>query len=338
MKINAENERIKHKYFDYCSKANAYSEKTIIQMERSINRWDDFTHHLSYKQFSERNVLDFKNMLQKDVDENIIQPGTAKRNLKDLHKFLHWLRLIPGYKSKIDPLIIDYLEPSRRMNIQENNYSDKIYPTLQQVKIIWNSIEIETDIDKRDRVIFSLLILTGIRIEALSTLRLDCFDPAKLTIDQSPQKGVKTKFGKRIKTTIINFDKELVQNVTDWYNMLLEKGYGVHDPLIPGAVSTRQNGLCFSKSEKMGKQFIKSGRLRAIIKERCAKVGYNDFTPHSFRHAHLALASKLAKTAEEFKAISMNVGHENIETTFGCYGHLTQSQVENTISQLNAQI
>ena len=119
MKINAENERMKRKYLDYCMKANGYSEKTISQIERALNHWDEFNKNISYKEFSEQATLDFKHMLQTKIDNNKLQPNTVKIRLRYLQKFFYWLSLHTGYKSKIKPVIIDILTPTRRMNIQD---------------------------------------------------------------------------------------------------------------------------------------------------------------------------------------------------------------------------
>jgi integrase len=338
MKINAENERMKRKYFEYCLKAHGYSEKTISQIERTLNQWDEFNKNVSYKEFSGQAAMDFKHMLQEAVDKDKLRPNTVKVRLKYLQKFFHWLRLHPGYKSKIKPLVIDILTPTRKLNIQENNYFDKPYPTLQQVQNICNSIDINTIIDERNRVIFATLLLTGMRLGALSTFSLGCFDLENLIFDQDPRKKVKTKNGKRIVASAIRFDEKMAEYIINWYQKLLGMGYGINDPFIPGVEANRLDGLCFSKSIKLNKNFIKTGRFREIIKEYYLKHGYLDFTPHSLRHAHIALAMKYAKTAEDIKAISENIGHANIDTTLKCYAHLTQSQIKSTISKLNLDL
>lgn len=45
------------------------------------------------------------------------------------------------------------------------------------------------------------------------------------------------------------------------------------------------------------------------------------YHPHSFRHLVVSILSKTRLTEEEKKAISLNLGHEDVGTTFGAYGY-----------------
>jgi hypothetical protein len=47
-----------------------------------------------------------------------------------------------------------------------------------------------------------------------------------------------------------------------------------------------------------------------------------EFNPHSFRNTLVQLAYELKLNAEQFKAWSQNLGHEQCLTTFSSYGTL----------------
>ena len=64
-----------------------------------------------------------------------------------------------------------------------------------------------------------------------------------------------------------------------------------------------------------------TGAARKIFEKRCKNVGLPYFHPHSFRHLIVNILSKKRLTEEEKRAISMNLGHENVGTTFGSYGY-----------------
>lgn len=49
------------------------------------------------------------------------------------------------------------------------------------------------------------------------------------------------------------------------------------------------------------------------------EAGLPAFGPHSFRKTLGILANDFCKTPEQFKAWSMNLGHENIATTLSAY-------------------
>ena len=73
--------------------------------------------------------------------------------------------------------------------------------------------------------------------------------------------------------------------------------------------------------ELIGKDFWSgTGGARKIFEKRCKNAGLPYFHPHSFRHLIVSIMSKARLTEEEKKAISLNLGHANVGTTFGSYG------------------
>ncbi len=65
--------------------------------------------------------------------------------------------------------------------------------------------------------------------------------------------------------------------------------------------------------------FASSAKLNGIIRGAFAAVQMQQFTPHAFRKTLTHLGSELCKKPEEFKAWSMNLGHENVATTINSY-------------------
>ncbi|MDJ0624938.1 MAG: tyrosine-type recombinase/integrase [Candidatus Caenarcaniphilales bacterium] len=55
------------------------------------------------------------------------------------------------------------------------------------------------------------------------------------------------------------------------------------------------------------------------------------FQPHTFRHLAVNLVTKKCKDGFKIKAVSQNLGHENISTTMMTYGSLNNSQLAETI-------
>ena len=62
--------------------------------------------------------------------------------------------------------------------------------------------------------------------------------------------------------------------------------------------------------------------VRAIFKEAFQRAGLPYFNPHSFRNTLVQLAYELKLNAEQFKAWSQNLGHDQCLTTFSSYGTL----------------
>jgi len=83
----------------------------------------------------------------------------------------------------------------------------------------------------------------------------------------------------------------------------------------------KENINYYNTGEVEAKFFKDSGSLRKIFEKRFKQVGGEYYHPHTFRHSWVKEMAKLPLTEEEKKAISQNLGHEDVSTTFGNYGY-----------------
>ena len=74
--------------------------------------------------------------------------------------------------------------------------------------------------------------------------------------------------------------------------------------------------------------------VRAIFKEAFQRAGLPYFNPHPFRNTLVQLAYDLKLNAEQFKAWSQNLGHEQCLTTFSSYGTLPPHRQAEIIREL----
>jgi hypothetical protein len=63
-------------------------------------------------------------------------------------------------------------------------------------------------------------------------------------------------------------------------------------------------------------------------------VGLPPKSPHQFRHGHAVYALQHAKTMADYKAVSMNLMHEDIRVTDGIYAPLAGHEVQDRIASL----
>ena len=59
-------------------------------------------------------------------------------------------------------------------------------------------------------------------------------------------------------------------------------------------------------------------------------------SPHKFRHGHAVYALQHAKTMADYKAVSMNLMHEDIRVTDGIYAPLAGNEVQQRIAEPDA--
>jgi integrase len=85
---------------------------------------------------------------------------------------------------------------------------------------------------------------------------------------------------------------------------------------------------------KRHKPWSSAGPIRDIFKRAFAAAGLPYFNPHSFRKTLALLGGQICKSAEEYKAWSQNLGHENVLTTFSSYGDVARHRQAEIIRAL----
>jgi len=262
---------------------------------------------------------------------------TLLSTLLEIYNFLEFLSHISGYKRAINYEIVQFfkLSSSEKRKLRGTVKKTKYYPTIDKIHQIIDSISSDTFLGKRLIALIVYLFLTGSRIEAATTLRIGLVDILKRMVFQDPQKGVKTKFGKYIETTIPNFDENLFEILIDWINELKSLGFGEDAPLFPKSkISKKENYLEFSESTSLDSEFLSPSTLSKDVKEACMNAGFKDFHCHSFRDSHIYYGLEASRNYLEIKAVSLNVGHESVETTIRYYSTLAPEEVHEIILKL----
>jgi len=338
--IKTKNEKIKRKYFDWMVNARGFSPKTIKAIELAIWKYEEFTKESDYCEFNEKFAEQFKKYLALHKNKQTGQPlslTTQYHILRHVNAFFMWLSGQSGYKSKVHSDDVQYLRLSKKESRIATSSKHPEYPTLAYIKQLCESIEPDSDIDLRDRALIAFTALSGMRDLAVITLPIGCFNIKTLEIEQEPLRGVKTKFSKQILTRLFEFDEILVKYVIDWYSFLVEKNlYKLTDPLFP-RTKVEQAGVSNYGFVAKGLEpefWANAGAMRTIFKERAKDAGLDYFSPHKFRHFAINKAYESIETGEQMKAVSQNVGHENVGTTFG-YGYIEPKRVSSIIGSMS---
>jgi integrase/recombinase XerD len=318
-----ENEQIKREFFEHLKGAEGFAKTSVSTFAQAIGQWQLFTNDDDFGTFDKSKASGFCDWLasrETKTKAGKLSVVTQYNYLRRLKRFFTWLADQPGFKSKILKNDIEFLRLSRKDALIARSGTTKTMPTFEEVKAIIESIEIKNEIDRRDRALISFALITGCRISAIVSLKMKNFDKVKKLIDQNPGDGVRTKNSKKILTTFFSIGWDAPeQYFMEWYEYLEKKGFGPEDPLFP--VTKGEVGSAYSK-ENVGKAFWSdSGAARKIFWKRCMNAGLPYFHPHSFRHLVVNILSKTRLTEEEKRAISLNLGHANVGTTFGSYGY-----------------
>jgi integrase len=337
---NINNERAKRKYYEWLKEGRGFSVSTIDQIARSVSIWEDHIVHRDFRELKTDDIKAFKRKLQDKTNIVTGEPlsiTTQHHHLLHLNDFYKWLSLQQGYKAKVRLADVAYFALDRKQTRMALDRPMRRFPTPEIIKKLIGSIVIENEIDRRDRALFAFAFISGMRIDAIVSLPLGCVDMDAMLIRQDPSLGVRTKFGKRIPTTIFDFDHDAVEIVKEWIVFLRsEKLFVDADPLFPSTKVEQEGPGSYSFSAtKLDRVFWKdTGPARQIFKKRFAAAGLDYYSPHSFRRAAVNTALSLCKTPSDFKAVSQNLGHEKIATTMFDYANLPEDEVAKHVKQI----
>jgi integrase len=146
---------------------------------------------------------------------------------------------------------------------------------------------------------------------------------------------VNTKFSKTFATWFFPVGDDIHQIVVDWINYLRQKKlWGLDDPLFPATKVVVGDTRHFEASGLDRKHWSSAGPIRTIFKDAFAAADLPYFNPHSFRKTLALLGGQKCRSAEEYKAWSQNLGHENVLTTFSSYGDVARHRQAEIIRAL----
>lgn len=337
------NETSKRKFYKDLQHSQGYSSGSIRCFKKAIWLWQEFTNNDDFIYFNHTKVVDFKEWLKnKDKRASEVKISLVYRYdiLRHLKLFFEWLSNQTGYK-RINKTVIEYLNLTKGEVRIATQPKGQLSPTVEEVKKTIENITGKSEIEMRDKALFSLTFLTAARISAIASFPIGSFDRERLIIDQNPTLGVKTKNSKRFPTVLIPlFYKETLTYFLEWFDYLVnEKKFQPTDPIFPATkVENDKENLGYYNTEKVEPFFWKSSTsARKIFEKRFIQAGVKYYHPHTFRHLLVKEISKLRLTEEQKKAFSQNLGHADIGTTFGSYGygHISEDRQVDIIKNID---
>lgn len=322
-----ENERIKREYLEFRKYAGRLSEKSLDKEVAAIERFDDWNRRKDFRRFHIEQAKGFRDHLERAVNEKTGRPlgaSTKRAILAPLRSFFAWLATRPGYRKRINPSDAEYFNLSRRDAAISGASDPRPAPTPQQVRHALAAMLSGTDIERRDRAVFALLILTAVRDGALITLRLKHVDLVDRCLWQNA-KEVDTKFGKSFRTYFQQGFPEAEAALEDWVRHQRDVLFrGADDPLFPKTAMGLDDAGSFAAAGISRKHWKSAQPVREIVKHAFEAAGISPFGPHSFRHMHAREALRSGASVEEFWAVAQNLGHSSMLTTLKSYGQLPE--------------
>lgn len=325
MELNAANERLKHRYVAYLRGARQLGEHSIDQILAALNRFEDYTRRKAFADFRVEQASGFKKhlaSLNARAGNRRLSKATITSTLHVMRDFVIWLSEQKGFRNRLVRTDADYFRPSRRDEAIARAFRPMLVPTVEQIRAMITGMPTASPVDRRNRALVAVTIVTGARDDATASLRLKHLDLDERRLFQDARE-VRTKFRKTFPTWFFPVGEDFVAVVADWKRELEQvHSFSADDPLFP------QTEVAFGPSGEMLPRRLKrecwanADPIRKVFKEASKAAGLPHFRPHSFRHTLAQLGSHLCQTPAEYKAWSQNLGHDGAMVTLTSYGTL----------------
>jgi integrase len=213
---------------------------------------------------------------------------------------------------------------SRRDEAEARAAPERPAPSINQAKRALAMMPANTPREMRDRAVFALLCLTGIRVAALTSLRVKHVNLADKSVTQNPRE-VATKFGKHIDTFFAKGFPEAA--LAQWLDHLDNvELYGPDDPLFPATALRATASTGFQADGFQRRPWKTTEPVRKIVNEAFARANLPAYGPHAFRHMLARHAAKSCTSVAELVATSQNLGHTDVLTTLRSYGQISRER------------
>ena len=211
---------------------------------------------------------------------------------------------------------------------------------LEQIKKVLSVMPTKTEIEQRNRALIAFNLLTGIRDDAIASLRLKHIKLEEELVEQLGGE-VRTKASKTIYTYFFPVGEDVKEIVVNWINYLIKiRLFNGDDPIFPRTKLILDENNSFASAGIEPIFWQSANQIRKIFKEAFEKANVEYFPPHLFRKTLVRLGETICKTPEEFKSWSQNLGHEQVLTTFNSYGNVPeyrQGEIIRNLSQRSAE-
>lgn len=334
------NQRWLFYYRRYLEEHEEWEADTVDEHLRSLARISAIFGHRPFEAISIDDVIKLKDKLREmrvDSDEGDLSHSTVAHILWHGGAFFRWFVKRPGVK--IDPDLPGYFNLSRREKGAESSAVKGTSLTFDQALCIFIAMPSSTPIEIRNKAIFAMFIVTGMRIGALVTLCGKHVNMDTRWINQDPRE-VATKDGKRIRTFCLNLGHGLLDAIRIWSRWRTENSFGDNDAFfLPDRyLQSNSIGLGFKPASDGPAQCWKSDDpVQQIIKNATRLAGFDPaaIASHDFRKTiHPFLARRGGMIVAEEVALQLNFGQTPTEIIRKHYALMSEQEREAILDEL----
>jgi integrase/recombinase XerD len=244
-------------------------------------------------------------------------------------RFFHWAKTM-GYKgySQISVTWINTLRPARANYPSEEH----VFVALEEATLLATFPVYPGDLAiQRDQAAAAMLFLSGARGGAFASLPIEAVDIEARCIQQWPELGVRTKNGKKATTFLLPIPR-LMEVVKVW-DATVRRALPPSAPWFAPIQNNWGDQRLIDNPPGETRHQILNRRLKLLF----ASVGLAYKSAHKFRHGHAVYGLQHAQTMADYKAVSLNLMHNDIKITDSIYAPILSEEVKNRIGALGSK-
>lgn len=260
--------------------------------------------------------------------EKNLSGSSQKKTIETARTFFRWAKM--AYEKDFERLPVTWIDTLRPPRLKQAS-NEHVFVTVDEaIKFATYPVNSDDLSLRRDQAAAAMLFLSGMRAGAFTTLPIEAVDIPGRMVRQWPELGVETKNGKRATTYFLPIQK-LVAVVQAWDEI-------VRNELSPTSrwyapVKNKWGVQTLSDDEPGKNRMIALNKRLRILAET---VGLTYYSAHKFRHGNAVYGLQHAQTMADYKAVSMNLMHEDVRITDQIYAPLLSNEVKHRIAGLSA--
>lgn len=320
--------------FEWQTYAGRYNNKTIDQHLAAIRYCEHVTKGKAFIDFRKEDAARVRDDLKRRAISDAVDclsSSSISHIVSHLEAFFVWLMKQDGYK-RMPKDLPDYFKLPKAILAAAASISIRAFASLKDAEDMLRKMPQTSLIEQRHRAIIATAYLTGLRADTLVSLRIEHVDVENKVVAQDG-KVSRAKAGKSLWVKWFPAPEIFVEIVINWLHTLAQRGFEGNDALFPSADQ-------LNKWRKLSQQVrapVPVMTTTHAVTDAFAKAsshGLPSYLPHSVKDTLAAERDHRPLTAEQRKAWSLNLGHEDERTTEIYYAKMTAERRMELIEEI----
>ena len=274
-----------YKFLEYLKNNLGYSKMTIISYQKDLDDFFSFVkkYNINYLNLCKDDIRSYLKLL----DERKLKSSSISRRISCLRTFYNYLedqKMVDGNVFKL---------------IRNPKLDRKLpnYLSYEELRIIFDSIDISDSVGLRNRLLIEMLYATGCRVSEIANIKI-----SDINFNNNSIKI----FGKGSKERIVYFG-DYARYYLDIY---LSKNINNNSKYL--FVNENNDKMDITEIEKIIRDIVHNLTIKSHV------------TPHTFRHT---FATHLLNNGADIKTVQELLGHSSLNTT-GIYTHVSNERLK----------